>query len=134
MILSVKANNKNVGKPIVFRIKNVPDPVPMIGRLIGYGELSKAELSNTWGITAKLKDFDFDLRYQVVSYTMSYMGSGGEKTMEGVGGQWTTLIKQEFNSIKPGQQIIFRDIKYKIAGVKGQKPQTMPGVVTVKIK
>ena len=65
---------------------------------------------------------------------MSYMGSGGEKTMEGVGGQWTTLIKQEFNSIKPGQQIIFRDIKYKIAGVKGQKPQTMPGVVTVKIK
>ena len=134
LILSVKANNKNVGKPIVFRIKNVPDPVPMIGRLIGYGELSKAELSNTWGITAKLKDFDFDLRYQVVSYTMSYMGSGGEKTMEGVGGQWTTLIKQEFNSIKPGQQIIFRDIKYKIAGVKGQKPQTMPGVVTVKIK
>lgn len=132
--LNVKANKKNVGKPIVFRVKNVPDPVPMIGRLVGYGELSKAELSNTWGITAKLKDFEFDLRYDVVSYTMSYFGSGGEQTLKGTAGKWSTDMKSAFNGIKPGQQITFRDIKYKIAGVKGQKPQTMPGVITVKIK
>jgi len=132
--LNVKANKKNVGKPIVFRVKNVPDPVPMIGRLVGYGELSKAELSNTWGITAKLKDFEFDLRYEVVSYTMSYFGSGGEQTLKGTAGKWSTDMKSAFNGIKPGQQITFRDIKYKIAGVKGQKPQTMPGVITVKIK
>jgi len=132
--LNLKANKKNVGKPIVFRVKNVPDPVPMIGRLVGYGELSKAELSNTWGITAKLKDFEFDLRYEVVSYTMSYFGSGGEQTLKGTAGKWSTDMKSAFNGIKPGQQITFRDIKYKIAGVKGQKPQTMPGVITVKIK
>ena len=132
--LNVKANKKNVGKPIVFRVKNVPDPVPMIGRLVGYGELSKAELSNTWGITAKLKDFEFDLRYEVVSYTMSYFGSGGEQTLKGTAGKWSNDMKSAFNGIKPGQQITFRDIKYKIAGVKGQKPQTMPGVITVKIK
>tara|TARA_B100000530_G_scaffold156083_1_gene97961 strand:+ start:28 stop:1614 length:1587 start_codon:yes stop_codon:yes gene_type:complete len=132
--LNVKANKKNVGKPIVFRVKNVPDPVPMIGRLVGYGELSKAELSNTWGITAKLKDFEFDLRYEVVSYTMSYFGSGGEQALKGTAGKWSTDMKSAFNGIKPGQQITFRDIKYKIAGVKGQKPQTMPGVITVKIK
>ena len=132
--LNVKANKKNIGKPIVFRVKNVPDPVPMIGRLVGYGELSKAELSNTWGITAKLKDFEFDLRYEVVSYTMSYFGSGGEQTLKGTAGKWSTDMKSAFNGIKPGQQITFRDIKYKIAGVKGQKPQTMPGVITVKIK
>jgi hypothetical protein len=112
----------------------VPDPVPMIGRLVGYGELSKAELYNTWGITAKLKDFEFDLRYEVVSYTMSYFGSGGEQALKGTAGKWSTDMKSAFNGIKPGQQITFRDIKYKIAGVKGQKPQTMPGVITVKIK
>ena len=134
LTLNVKANKKSVGKPIVFRVKNVPDPVPMIGRLVGYGELSKAELSNTWGITAKLKDFEFDLRYEVVSYTMSYFGSGGEQTLKGTAGKWSTDMKSAFNGIKPGQQITFRDIKYKIAGVKGQKPQTMPGVITVKIK
>ena len=132
--LNVKANKKNVGKPIIFRVKNVPDPVPMIGRLVGYGELTKAELANTWGITAKLKDFEFDLRYQVVSYTMSYMGNGGEQTLKGSDGKWSSDMKSAFNGIKPGQQITFRDIKYKIAGVKGQKPQTMPGVITVKIK
>ena len=134
LTLNVKANKKNVGKAIIFRVKNVPDPVPMIGRLIGYGELSKAEIANTWGITAKLKDFEFDLRYEVVSYTMSYMGSGGEQTLQGTQGQWSIDMKSAFKGIKPGQQITFRNIKYKIAGVKGQKPQTMPGVITVKIK
>ena len=38
------------------------------------------------------------------------------------------------NRLQPFSSRKFRDIKYKIAGVKGQKPQTMPGVITVKIK
>ena len=65
---------------------------------------------------------------------MSYFGSGGEQTLKGTAGKWSGDMKSAFNGIKPGQQITFRDIKYKIAGVKGQKPQTMPGVITVKIK
>jgi len=131
---TVKANNKNVGKPILFRIKNVPDPVPMVGGMAGYGEMSKADLSSAWGIVAKMKDFDFDLRYQVISYTMSYPGSGGQQDMMSKGGEWSASIQKEFGSIKRGQSIIFRDIKVKIAGAKEMKPRTLPATVTVKVK
>ena len=132
--LTVKANNKSVGKQIVFRIKNVPDPVPMVGGIAGYGEMSKADLSSAWGIVAKMKDFDFDLRYKVISYTMSYPGSGGQQDMMSKGGEWSAAIQKEFGSIKRGQSIIFRDIKVQIAGAKNMKPRTLPATVTVKIK
>ena len=132
--LTVKANNKIVGKPIVFRIKNVPDPIPMVGGIAGYGEMSKSDIASAWGIVAKMKDFDFDLRYKVVSYTMSYPGAGGQQDMMAKGGQWSPSIQKEFGSIKRGQSIIFRDIKVQIAGAKNMKPRTLPATVTVKIK
>ena len=132
--LTVKANNKIVGKPIVFRIKNVPDPIPMVGGIAGYGEMSKSDIASAWGIVAKMKDFDFDLRYKVVSYTMSYPGAGGQQDMMSKGGQWSPSIQKEFGSIKRGQSIIFRDIKVQIAGAKNMKPRTLPATVTVKIK
>ena len=131
--LSVKANNKNVGKPLFFRVKNVPDPIPMVGGVAGYGEMSKADLASAWGIVAKMKDFDFEMRYKVLSYTMSYPGSGGQQDMQATGGEWSAKIKKEFGSIKRGQSVIFRDIKVQIAGTKS-KPRTLPATVTVKIK
>ena len=133
-MLTVKANNKTVGKPIAFRIKNVPDPIPMVGGIAGYGEMSKSDIASAWGIVAKMKDFDFDLRYKVVSYTMSYPGAGGQQDMMSKGGQWSPSIQKEFGSIKRGQSIIFRDIKVQIAGAKNMKPRTLPATVTVKIK
>jgi len=134
LTLTVKANNKTVGKPIIFRIKNVPDPIPMVGGIAGYGEMSKSDIASAWGIVAKMKDFDFDLRYKVVSYTMSYPGAGGQQDMMAKGGQWSPSIQKEFGSIKRGQSIIFRDIKVQIAGAKDMKPRTLPATVTVKIK
>tara|TARA_Y100001968_G_scaffold328897_1_gene376994 strand:+ start:2912 stop:4552 length:1641 start_codon:yes stop_codon:yes gene_type:complete len=132
--LTVKANNKIVGKPISFRVKNVPEPYPKLGNIVGYGEMSKADLGVAWGLTAKLDNFEFDLRYKIVSFTMSYPGAGGQQDLKVTGGQFPANVKKEFGSIKRGQTIIFRDIKYQIAGVKGQKPKSMKGTVSVKVK
>ena len=108
----------------------------MVGGIAGYGEMSKAELASAWGIVPKMKDFDFELRYRVVSYTMSYPGSGGQQDMQGgaKAGEWTDKIKKEFGSIKRGQSIIFRDIKVQIAGANSSKPRILPATVTIKIK
>jgi len=132
--LTVKANNKIVGKPITFRVKNVPEPYPKIGSIIGYGEMSKADLGVAWGLTAKLDNFEFDLKYKVVSFTMSYPGAGGQQDLKISGGQFPENVKKEFGSIKRGQTINFRDIKYQIAGIKGQKPKSMKGIVSIKVK
>ena len=132
--LTVKANNKIVGKPIKFRVKNVPEPYPKLGNIVGYGEMSKADLGVAWGLTAKLDNFEFDLKYKVVSFTMSYPGAGGQQDLKVTGGQFPDNVKKEFGSIKRGQTINFRDIKYQIAGIKGQKPKSMKGIVSIKVK
>ena len=132
--LTVKANNKIVGKPITFRVKNVPEPYPKLGSIVGYGEMSKADLGVAWGLTAKLDNFEFDLKYKVVSFTMSYPGAGGQQDLKVSGGQFPDNVKKEFGSIKRGQTINFRDIKYQIAGIKGQKPKSMKGIVSIKVK
>ena len=132
--LTVKANNKIVGKPITFRVKNVPEPYPKLGSIVGYGEMSKADLGVAWGLTAKLDNFEFDLKYKVVSFTMSYPGAGGQQDLKVTGGQFPDNVKKEFGSIKRGQTINFRDIKYQIAGIKGQKPKSMKGIVSIKVK
>ena len=132
--LTVKANNKIVGKPITFRVKNVPEPYPKLGNIVGYGEMSKADLGVAWGLTAKLDNFEFDLKYKVVSFTMSYPGAGGQQDLKVSGGQFPENVKKEFGSIKRGQTINFRDIKYQIAGIKGQKPKSMKGIVSIKVK
>ena len=133
LIVKSKKNNKRVGKSIKFRIKNVPDPIPMVGGIAGYGEMSRADLKGTWGVVAKMKDFDFDLRYKVLSYTMSYPGAGGQQDLPSNSGQWTSAISKEFNSIKRGQSILIRDIKVQISGTNS-KPRTLPATVTVRIK
>ncbi len=133
LTLTVKANNKTVGKPLVFRVKNVPDPVPMVGGVAGYGEMTSADLASAWGVVAKMKDFDFEMRYKVLSYTMSYQGSGGQQDMDSKSGEWPAAIKRQFGSIKRGQSVIFRDIKVQIAGTNS-KPRTLPATVTIKIK
>ena len=132
--LSVRADNKVVGKPIVFRVKNIPSPYPVISGIQGFGEMSKAELANAWGITARLDNFDFDMNFKVISFTMSYPGAGGQQDINiSDGGQFQANVKKELSSIKRGQAVTFRNIKYKIAGTKG-KAKTMKAIVSIKVK
>ncbi len=131
--LSVRANNKAVGKPIVFRVKKVPPPYPSIAGVVGYGEITKTELSRAPGIAAKLDNFDFDLKFKVVSATMTYQGSGGAQNMEIQGNRFEGQVKTQLSNIKRGQLVVFRDIKYKIVGSKAP-PAFMPGSITIKVK
>jgi len=131
--LSVRANNKLVGKAITFRVKKVPPPYPSIAGVVGYGEITKTELSRAPGIAAKLDNFDFDLKFKVVSATMTYQGSGGAQNMEIQGNRFEGQVKTQLSNIKRGQLVVFRDIKYKIVGSKAP-PAFMPGNVTIKVK
>jgi len=132
--LTVRANNKIVGKPITFRVKNVPEPYPKCGKVVGYGEMTKSELGLITGLFAKLDNFEFDLRYDIVSFTMTYPGASGMQDLPVKGRKFTDQIKKEFKSIKRGQTIIFNNIKYVIAGVEGQRPKSMQQTVSIKIK
>jgi hypothetical protein len=64
---------------------------------------------------------------------MSFQGSGGQQDLQSNSGKFPENMTREFNSIKRGQSVIFRDIKVKIAGTDS-KPRILPATVTVRIK
>ena len=131
--LSVQANGKTVGKPILFRVKNVPDPTPMIGDIEGTGTMTKSNLLGAYGVIAKMKDFEFDLRFKVLSYTMSYMGSGSEVVVRVTGNKFDAQAEKAIKSAKRGQTITFKDIKVQL-DAPGSKPKNIKSIIQVKIK
>jgi len=59
-----------------FRVKRVPDPVAYVGTLKADGQMTKAELMGQSGVFARMDNFDFDLKFQVVSFVLSMSING----------------------------------------------------------
>ncbi|HRH70705.1 MAG: gliding motility protein GldM [Flavobacteriales bacterium] len=95
-----------------FRVKNVPNPRPYFGgKSVDDENIKKAELTAAAGVIAKMIDFEFDLKFEVVEYkvTMIVGGTPLEKMTKGaaVSGD----MKEMFAKAKPGQKIYIEQIK-----------------------
>ena len=66
---------KNMGSK-EFRVKKVPDPVAKVGGKKG-GTVAKNWLAAQTGVGAVMENFDFDLRFRVISFNVSAQGKGG---------------------------------------------------------
>lgn len=110
-----KADGKgttSMGAP-EFRIKRIPDPVPMLlGKRSGES-ISVGELNSAGYLSCVLENFDFQANFTVVSFEFGANIGGMYKTAQVTGnkfdGQVTALLKQ----VKPGNRIFFSDIKAK---------------------
>ena len=99
-----------------FRVKNVPNPRPYFaGKSIDDENIKKPELTAAAGVIAKMIDFEFDLKFEVVEYkvTMVIGGTPIEKIVKGaaVSGD----VKEMFQKAKSGQKVY-------IEGIKGRGP------------
>ncbi|MCB0769334.1 MAG: gliding motility protein GldM [Flavobacteriales bacterium] len=97
---------------VEFRVKNVPSPTPYFGgKSIDDETIKKTELTAAAGVIAKMIDFEFDLRFEVVEFkvTMIVGGTPIEKMTKGpaVSGD----MKEIFQKAKPGQKIYIEGIK-----------------------
>ncbi|MBK6368733.1 MAG: gliding motility protein GldM [Flavobacteriales bacterium] len=95
-----------------FRVKNVPSPTAFFGgKSVNDETIKKAELTAAAGVIAKMIDFEFDLRFEVVEYrvTMIVGGTPIEKMTKGpaVSGD----MKEMFQKAKPGQKVYIEQIK-----------------------
>ena len=95
-----------------FRVKNVPNPTPYFaGKSVNDETIKKPELTAAAGVIAKMVDFDFDLKFEVVEYkvTMVVSGTPIEKLTKGaaVSGD----MKEMFAKAKPGQKVYIEGIK-----------------------
>ncbi len=132
-IISVNATVDKVVKPMgsmEFRVKSVPDPVATVAGK-KEGSITKAELMGEDGLYANIPDFDFDVKFKVLSFVLNISASGGfEDNNPTAGGLFTADNKSKFKNLSRGQRIYFDDIQ-----VKGDDgiTRTLPSI-SLKIK
>lgn len=107
--------SKSVGTMEV-RVKQIPDPVARVGGKTG-GVMSASMFRAQDGIVAALDQFDFDAKFQVKSYEMSWLPKRGEYQTAGVINSpyfersGNALIKAYMPNAKIGDKIFIENIK-----------------------
>ncbi len=99
-----------------FRVKRVPDPVPLVnGMSEGENKTDRNVLANAGGIVANMKDFDFDVRVAISSFTMQ-TSKGGELSplLSSSGNKFTDDMVSLIKSGKRGQKVFFENIQAKM--------------------
>ncbi len=114
--ISVSATDDNGNKRSMgsqeFRVKRVPDPVAKIANHKG-GKIKKNILLSQAGIKADMENFDFDLKFRVVGFTVSVTIGGFEKSKNSgsyrLTGEQINLIRKA----KKGSRVTFENIRAK---------------------
>jgi hypothetical protein len=108
-IVSVHVDGKNMGGP-TFRVKDLPIPTPALEGISGR-TATKGDLEASLGLLAEMKDFDFDLKYKIISFKVSVTIDGYLEEKESNSERLTEDQKSLFRRVRPGQRVAFRDIK-----------------------
>ncbi len=100
-----------------YRIKNIPDPYPVIANKRG-GGIAASELRVQEAVFAKLDNFDFEAKFTVVSYDITYQKKRStELEIYSSGTQYLTgpsamkSIDEVLQKARIGDRIYFENIK-----------------------
>ncbi len=93
-----------------YRCKRVPDPYPNVGGKRG-GVISLQNLLATNHVSAGLGDFVFDLKFPVVSFSLSISSGGFIENKSSNSSIITAGMKNMLRECESGQKIFFEDIK-----------------------
>ncbi|OJV56016.1 MAG: hypothetical protein BGO31_18235 [Bacteroidetes bacterium 43-16] len=111
-----------------IRIKNIPTPIIKLGKIDGAGLMGTGELRVQSGLVAELENFDFDYRYTVTGYNAVYIRKGSDMAEEARGSgplfSDNGRVKDLIDKARPGDRIIFENIKVKGPGVPERNAKT----------
>jgi gliding motility-associated protein GldM len=115
-VVTVKHNDgkasRNMGNA-EFRIKRVPDPKAYIANTDG-GPVQKSMLLASRAIIPKMpEDFDFDLNFEIVSFTFVGVRGGDTYERPGTGNRLTDEMQTFISNSKRGQRIWLENIMAK---------------------
>jgi gliding motility-associated protein GldM len=108
---NVDGQTKNLGSK-QFRVKRVPDPVAKVAGKRD-GTVTKAELAAQAGVKADLENFDFDMKFNVVSFKVSATIKGFSQDATANSAAFTAQQKQIISQVPSGGKIYIEDIKAK---------------------
>jgi len=108
-----------------YRIKRIPDPLIQVGSLTP-GSVKAGTFRAQGGVVALLKDFDFDVKYKVLSYRVIYSKARQDgKSADNTGASWSGQAATFVNGAGPGDKFFIDVIK--VLGPDGAT-RTMPNV------
>jgi len=96
-----------------FRIKKIPDPVCYVLNQKGDIHVTKAALSVSQGVQARLENFDFKLDYNVTSFEFVASANGVSKTIMAQGASFTQEMKTLMSKLSPGSHITIQNVHAK---------------------
>ncbi len=108
---NVSGQTRKLGS-MQFRCKVVPDPKPRVGNLKP-GPVAKALLLAQNFVKAELENFEFDLKFPVVGFTVSATIGSFTEEHKARGARITQQQKNLIRQLKPGQKVYFESIKAK---------------------
>lgn len=109
-----------------FRVKMIPDPVAKVGGKDG-GRMNAAEMRVQNGLSAVLENFDFDARFTVVSYQVTFVPRRQDPVSAVCNGPYfSTQVKSFQSDMKPGDMVYFEEVR--VQGPDGTT-RRIPGVV-----
>lgn len=99
-----------------YRVKRIPDPYPVVANKRG-GSAVANELKVQDAILARLDNFDFDAKFNVTSFTVTYLPRRGDpeeassNSMYLTGPNASPAVAAIMSKLKPGDKIFFENIK-----------------------
>ncbi len=110
-VAEIDGQTKQMGKK-EFRVKRVPDPVPAVGGNEG-GAIRKGVAMAATSVQAIMKNFDFDVRYTVVGFSVTTIIKGFEVEEKTRGARFTAKQKGLMKQVRQNQKFRVEEIRAK---------------------
>ena len=104
-------NSHAMGK-MKFRVKNIPKPEASVAKKNG-GKIARSTLLAQKFVKAELKNFAFDLKFKVTSFTVSATIGGFDQEKKSNSANITPAQKNIIKKVRKGGKVIFNNIKAK---------------------
>lgn len=128
IVLVVRAKG-NIVQEAKFRAKTIPDPFAMLNRKTG-GQITKEDLLKQEEIKIMLANFDFDVKFEVVGFSVSTTNRKGYTlAVSSDSNKISKSQKDLIKTVEPRSKIIFDDISVK--GPDGNISKVSPMVFEI---
>ena len=114
---SITVAAPGVSQTFKYRVKRIPDPVPMLGAKHKSKQMGNGEFKAQSFVDAVLESFDFDARCEVVGFEFTYLPKRQDPISRTNGGKrFSGDVSELVGKAKPGDTYFFDDIKCKCPG------------------
>jgi gliding motility-associated protein GldM len=130
IIVSAEINGKQqTFTPMEFRVKPIPKPVAMFANVQGEARVTKDLIIAQSGVFANPEGFDFNLRYTVTEFRVTFNDKGFDVFETSTSNRLTDAQKALLNRLTRGKKLYIEGIK--AVGPDKKTQELSPIIITV---